>query len=161
MQRSLHTAPKLRPAWNAASLAAVRNAAPGPRNAWSEDTTVLMALLCFFAPQKLPVDLLLGGAAARRRWNREGGIETAEACHVGLAPELAGLLSDPRRLGDAFAELDLSSAVSTNPDGSHGLDGELAARIRDSIPPELGAFWRRQALILAWRAVPWKYLELP
>jgi hypothetical protein len=74
---------------------------------------------------------------------------------------LAELISDPQRLADAFSELGLSSAVSRSADGTHTADGALAARIRDSMPPELRLFWRRQALIVAWRAVPWRYLELP
>ncbi|KND92895.1 hypothetical protein TOPH_02403 [Tolypocladium ophioglossoides CBS 100239] len=72
---------------------------------------------------------------------------------------MVSLLSDTLRLGNAFHELDQSSTVSKNSDQTYILTVAIAGCIRESLSPEHLSFWREQALIVAYRAIPWKYVE--
>lgn len=81
------------------------------------------------------------------------------AVPAGLAPELYNLLSDIPRLDNAFHELNLSSAVLKNSDQTYTLDEIVASRIRERLSTENLSFYNHQALIVAYRAIPWKYIE--
>jgi hypothetical protein len=160
MCRALHTVSEAKPAWKAPSLAAVSEAILGSSHIHSEDANILLTLLSFFTTsEKIPLDLLFRGGTPRRRWTVQGEIEGVDTFHAGLAPELGSLLSDIQRLGNAFHELDLSSAVSKNSDETYTLNEAVAGRVRGSLSPELLYFWRYQALTVAYRAIPWKYIE--
>ncbi|RSL49133.1 hypothetical protein CEP53_009263 [Fusarium sp. AF-6] len=105
------------------------------------------------------MDLLSRGAAPRKRWTTLGGIEEVDAVHTGLAPELRSLLSDDKRLESVFDGLGLSSVVSRDHDQNYTLDETIASHARESVPAEDFPFWRCQALIVSYRAIPWKYIE--
>ncbi len=121
---------------------------------------MLLVLLCFLAPSaKIPLDILFSGATPRKRWNVHGEIEETDAIHAGLAPELGSLLSDIPRLSNAFHELNLLSALSKNSAQTYTLDEAVATRACKSLPPEHFSFWKRQALVVTYRAIPWKYIE--
>ena len=151
----MHTISEAEPTWKAPSLAAV----PGSIDIRSEDAKVLLILLSFLATsEKIPLDLLFRGATPRKRWNELGEIEEVDAIHAGLVPELGSLLSDIPRLNNTFHELVLSSAVSENSDQVYTVD-EAVARVHESLSPELHSFWRYHALVIAYRAIPWKYIE--
>ncbi|KAH6973893.1 hypothetical protein BKA56DRAFT_108563 [Ilyonectria sp. MPI-CAGE-AT-0026] len=156
----LHTVSDAYPAWKTPSLVAVSEAVPELGGIHSEDAKVLLVLLSFLSTSdKIPLDLLFRGAAPRKRWTAQGEIEGVDAIHTGLAPELCSLLSDMSRLGNAFHEPDLSSAVFKNDDQTYTLDKVVASRARERLSAEELSFWRRQVLIVAYRAVPWKYIE--
>ncbi|PNP78863.1 hypothetical protein FNYG_07728 [Fusarium nygamai] len=158
--RSLHTAAQAGPPWKASSIAAVSESFPGSSSGYSEDASILLAFLSVLAvSEKVPLDLLSRGAAPRRRWNMCGEIDEVDAVAAGLAPELYGLLSHSSRLSDAFHELELSSAVSKNIDETYNLDETVASRILQRLLPVNLLFFRSQALIIVYRAIPWKYLE--
>jgi hypothetical protein len=125
----------------------------------SHSANILVTLLSFLAPEKIPLDLLSRGATPRARWTVQGETERLAAFHAHLVPELRSLLSDIQRLSDAFHELDQLSAVSKNSDETYTLDDVVAGRVRESLSPELNSFWRCQALTVTYRAIPWKYIE--
>ncbi|KAG5743179.1 hypothetical protein H9Q70_014112 [Fusarium xylarioides] len=158
--RPLHTAARPESPWKASSIAAVSESFPGSSSGYSDDASILLAFLSVLAvSDKVPLDLLSRGAAPQRRWNMRGEIEEADAVATGLAPELCSLLSDSSRLNDAFYELELSSAVSKNRDDTYNVDETVASRINERLLPENLLFFRSQALIVVYRAIPWKYIE--
>lgn len=69
------------------------------------------------------------------------------------------MLCDSQRLGRAFRELGLLSAVSKHSDETYTMNEAVADHVRKSLPSELLSFWRYQALALAYRAIPCKYIE--
>jgi hypothetical protein len=146
--------------WKSPSLNAASKTLPRPSNTHSEDANILLVLLCFLATrEKIPVNLLFRGAKPQKRWNVHGQVEEMDAICAGLDSELGRLLSDIPRLSSAFNELDLSSVVSKHSDQTYTVDEAVVGRIRKGLSPELHAFWRCQALILAYRSIPWKYIE--
>ena len=150
--------PAIAPSWRYPSPAS--EAVPGSSASHSEDANTLLLLLCFLAPStKVPPDILFRGATCRKRWNVQGEIEETDAIHAGLAPEVGSLLSDIQRLSNAFHELHLSSAVSKNSDQTYTLNEAVASRVRGSLPLNHFSFWKCQALIAVYRAIPWKYTE--
>jgi hypothetical protein len=155
MSRGVHTTSH----WKAPSIAAASEALPGVGGIHSEDTKLLLVLLCFLASSEVPLDLLFRGASPRRRWNEHGEIEEADALYSGLHSELVHLLSSMAKLSNAFGELVALSAVSRNSDQTYIVDQAVLACVSDSLPPELHSFWRLQALIVVYRSIPWKYLE--
>ncbi|KAK0628691.1 hypothetical protein B0T17DRAFT_588740 [Bombardia bombarda] len=144
----------------APSLAAVSEAIPGSSEIRLEGANILLVLLSFLMTSEIiPLDLLVRGATPRRRWNAQGKIDEVDAICAGLVPELSSLLSDMPRLSNAFHELGLSSAVSKNSSQAYTVDEAVAARVRESLSPELHSFWRCQALVVAYRSISWKYIE--
>lgn len=77
-----------------------------------------------------------------------------DATTSGLSPELTGLLSDSPRLSTA-----LSTAVLKKSDQGYILDADAAKRVREGLATETLTSWKTQALIVAYRACPWKYIE--
>ncbi|KAF4417385.1 hypothetical protein FACUT_12261 [Fusarium acutatum] len=158
--RPLPTTAQAGSPWKASSIAAVSKSFPGSSSGYSDDASILLAFLSVLAvSERLPLDLLSRGAAPRKRWNSRGEIEEVDAIAAGLDPELYSLLSGSSRLSDAFQELELSSAVSKNMDETYNLDEMVASRIRERMLPENLLFFRSQALIVVYRATPWKYIE--
>ncbi|KUI67647.1 hypothetical protein VM1G_11470 [Cytospora mali] len=51
----------------------------------------------------------------------------------------------------------LSSNVSRTSNTTYKVDETIASRVRDSLPADQLSFWKTQALIITYRAVPWKY----
>lgn len=126
----------------------------------SDDANMLLVLLSFFSTsEKISLDLPFRGATPRRRWNELGEIEGVDAVRAGLAGDVGSLLSDNPRLANAFRELNQSSAVSMNTDHTYTLDEAVARRVREGVALEHLSFWRRQALIITYRAIPWRYIE--
>lgn len=139
---------------------AVLEAVPGPDGFRSDDAKVILTLLSFLSTSDpISLDLLSHGAAARKRWTTLGGIEEVDAVHAGLAPELRNLLSDGKRLESVFDGLCLSSVVSMDNDENYTLDEAVASRVREGVPAEDLPFWRCQALVVSYRAIPWKYIQ--
>jgi hypothetical protein len=89
----------------------------------------------------------------------KGEVDEIDALGTGLASELAKLLSDNQRLDNAFQELNRSSIVSKYAEDTYKLDESVSRRVRAHFSPQDDLFWTLQALIVAYRAVPWKYLE--
>ncbi|KAF4471402.1 hypothetical protein FALBO_1686 [Fusarium albosuccineum] len=148
--------------WRASALEAVSSSLFDEDSARSEDASILLVLVAFFSPcDKIPLDLLVRGSTPRKRWTTDGTIETVDAIQIGLVPELIELLANTPKLGNAFDELCQSSALLKHPDGTYHLNEDMSARIHRSLSPESLSFWRQQALIVVYRAVPWKYIEFP
>lgn len=121
----------------------------------TDDSKSLELLLSFLSPSySITHDFLLRGGSPRKRWTRDGGIEEVDATTSGLSPELTGLLSDSPRLSTA-----LSTAVLKKSDQGYILDADAAERIRQGLPTEVLASRKTQALIVAYRACPWKNIE--
>lgn len=154
--KPLQTVPEAEPDGKALSMAAVTR----PGNILSEDGNLLLILLSFLkASEKIHLDLLFRGATPRKRWNEHGEIEEVDARHACLAPELVNLLSDIQKLDDAFHELERSSTVLKDPDQTYTVNENVVDRVRGGIPQAKVSFWRCQALIVTYRAIPWKYIE--
>ncbi|KAJ4132713.1 hypothetical protein NW754_015529 [Fusarium falciforme] len=149
-------------AWRSSALEAVSSYLFDEHSSRSEDASILLVLVSFFSPyDKIPLDLLVRGSTNRRRWTADGKIETVDAIPVGLVPELAELLSDASRLSNIFEELCRVSAILKYSDDAYHLNEDMSARIHESLDPKGLSFWRQQALIVAYRAIPWKYIEFP
>ncbi|EPE06738.1 hypothetical protein F503_03165 [Ophiostoma piceae UAMH 11346] len=134
----------------------------------SDDAYILFIVLSHLAVKEpVPPVMVLRGASSRKRWTQAGEISNTEATDVGLAPELASFLSDATRLDDAFRELGRCQHVGTAEpgavrrleDGLYCIDEAAARRLSDQLSSALLTFWEGQALIVAYRAIPWKYLE--
>jgi hypothetical protein len=146
--------------WKLQSLEAVSEALPPLKGTCSEEGKILFAVISFLATgEKVPKELLIRGSSWRKRWNRYGEIKEAAAIDAGLVSELSHLLSDTVRLNDAFRELLQLSAVSEVSNDIYMIDSGVAARVRERLCSEIIAFWEAQALMVAYRAIPWKYLE--
>lgn len=142
---------------NAAEMASKTSA--GLDDSAIEDARSLGLLLSFLSPSdKITHDFLLRGGSLRKRWTPDGGIEEVDAITAGLSPELTGLLSDPPRLSNALHAL--STTVLKKSDQAYILDPEAAERIREGLSKEALASWKTLVLIVAYRACPWRYIEL-
>ncbi|KAF2633004.1 hypothetical protein BU25DRAFT_436649 [Macroventuria anomochaeta] len=114
----------------------------------SEDATILLVLFSFLSlGEEVPRDLLVRGATPRSRWTMQGEMEHIDASTCDLSSDLSSLLSDPSRTENALRTSECS------------MDQEFACRIHEALSEEQTDFWRRQALIVAYRAIHWKYLE--
>jgi hypothetical protein len=126
----------------------------------SEDAKILFMVISFLATgEKIPNDLLIRGSSRRRRWNRYGGMKEVAAIDAGLVSELSDLLSDTVRLNDAFHELLQLSAISEVSNNIYMINGDVAARVLGGLCSKIVGFWEAQALIVAYRAIPWRYIE--
>lgn len=142
--------------WKAVSEATSSKILPG---LITDDSKLLLILLCFLADSDISVDLLYFGATPRKRWTEEGGIVEMGAHYIGLMPNLERLLSDRPRISNAFNELHGMAAIAKNANGGYVLDAATRARILGTLPSPNHRPWRQQALLLTYRSVPWKYLE--
>lgn len=141
-----------------------KNAGEAPKTSPGSDGLVikrarsLALLLSFFSPSyEITHDFLRRGGSPRKRWTPDGGIEDADAIKAGLSPELTDLLSDSSRLENTLSVL--SSTVLKKSDQGYFIDAEASTRTHQDLPTEATTFWKTQALIVAYRACPWKYLE--
>ncbi|OJD20889.1 hypothetical protein ACJ73_07771 [Blastomyces percursus] len=159
MSRCLHTASSTASHWKESSMAAVSEALSESREDHSESAGLLCVLLCFLAELEVPLQLCVRGSTPRKRWNNRGDIEVMNALDAGLVPELVQALSHHTDLDNALRELRSFSAVSSKSGSTCSLDPSVSARILRSLPLEFHSFWRKQALIVAFRSIPWKYLE--
>jgi hypothetical protein len=146
--------------WKHPTLEAASKALLRSNSACSDDAKILFVVLSFFAScEKIPEDLLIRGSTSRRRWNWCGEIEEVAAIEAGLISELGSLLPDTARLNVAFHELMQLSAISEVSSHVYMIDNDIATRVHESLCPEMITFWSEQALILTYRAIPWKYIE--
>lgn len=122
-----------------------------------DDSKLLLTLISMLASSQFSLQILSLGVTPRKRWTWQGQI--AEVACAGLAPELRDLLSDVSTLRRAVNELERSSVVAKISDDRYALDVATGASVLATLPPEIRQFWRQQALIITYRAVPWKYIE--
>lgn len=158
--RALRTSTEAQPPWKLSSLAAV------PKKIFdqppSEDAGILLVLLSFLSPcNKIPLSLLSRGAAQVTRWTCRGEVGKYDAACGGLVPELVALLADSSRFFQAIRELELSSTISKVSDNCYILDAAVGSSVHQHLSPELITFWKRQAITVAARSIPWKYLKSP
>ena len=122
-------------------------------------TDVLLLFLSFLSPcDKVPL-ALFKGASPRKRWTIQGGVEDVEAAQTGLDPTLLGLLSDSSKLHNCLSKLHSASSISEHDSETISLDGGVVDRLHRSLSVEEACFWKVQALLVSYRAIPWKYLE--
>uniref|UniRef100_A0A093URQ6 Uncharacterized protein n=1 Tax=Talaromyces marneffei PM1 TaxID=1077442 RepID=A0A093URQ6_TALMA len=141
--------------WKAMSKAIAERARPGLMRT---DESLLLILLCFFN-HEVSLDVLCRGASSRQRWTRQGENENTGPSSMGLAKDLQFLLSDYTRLKIAAHELEKHSTITKNYNETYTVISVIRNHIIDQLPRQLHSFWRLQALIIAYRAVPWKHLE--
>ncbi|KAF2787055.1 hypothetical protein K505DRAFT_354071 [Melanomma pulvis-pyrius CBS 109.77] len=146
--------------WNTRSLTAMSEAVPGSSFKHSEDANTLLIVLSFFSTsEKIPLDLLPRGAAPRKRWTEQGVVVQVDAIRDGLVPELCSLLLDMPRLSEALQELESSASIVLDSKEIYTLNEAVANCVCKKLSAEHFSFWKCQALIVTYRAVPWKYLE--
>lgn len=159
--RFLHTMQEIQPVWLAPAIAASSRSAPQLSNVHNNDTHVILALLSFFAAgREVLLDHLLRAATPRMRWTAQGEAEEVDATESGLCPQLQSLLSDVSRVHNAIRELESLSVVSFA-NQSCSLSEQVASSVRENLPAEQIVFWKRQVLLITYKAIPWKHIESP
>lgn len=122
------------------------------------DTQNLRLLVPFLSPSHtLTLEFFHRGGSPRKRWTLEGGVATVDAAVAGLSSCLVSLMCDASRLERALNNL--STSVLKKSEGCYSLEEEFAGRIRDSLSASEASLWKRQALIVAYRAISWKNVE--
>lgn len=144
--------------WINSSMAAVSEACPELEQIQSEDSKILLVLLCFLGQAEIPLNLLSYGSSSRKRWSELGEIMELNALDSGLLRDLTRICLHPARLEDALSILEISSAISRS-----NKCCQVYQHIRDTIfsklPMEHHPLWKLQAFIIAYRSITWKYLE--
>ena len=139
--------------WKTISEAAASEFLPNT----TSDSKLLLILVCMLASSPFSLRLLFRGATPRKRWTEQGHI--GESTCIGLAIELKGFLLSMSRLHRAVDELECALVVVKTDDDRYILDLATQARILNVMSPKLRQFWAEQALVITYRAIPWKYLE--
>lgn len=81
------------------------------------------------------------------------GVDSDNSNLCGLEPGLVNFLSDTGRLCSAFHKLRQASAILKNSGQAYTVTDAVLARIQESMTSELYAFWRLQALIVAYKSI--------
>ncbi|KAK2600710.1 hypothetical protein N8I77_010225 [Diaporthe amygdali] len=124
----------------------------------SEDARILGLLVSFLSPfHQLTHEFLHRGGSPRKRWALDGSITEVGATTTSLSPELTRLLSDSARLSHALD--DLSTAFLKKSNQAYFLNDQAVSRIHQDLSTNALLFWKTQALIVAYRASSWKYIE--
>lgn len=140
------------------SLAIVSVVIPHLKAAGSADSARLTILLSFLADHDIPIDLLYRGSSRRKRWTEGGEIIETDPAELGLSEHLMRVCAHDR-LTNTLSELQSLSAIVRTSDSKFKLRERERQEIQERLTPSLRSFWCLQALILACRSVPWKYLE--
>lgn len=82
------------------------------------------------------------------------------ASSVGLVQDLLDLLSSEARLDGAVRALKQCSMISDDVDQHYTVNEDAVARLRNVLDPGKAQFWRQQALVIAYRAITWKYIDV-
>ena len=140
------------------SIVMASEAVTNPRDTGSADAECLMMLLAFLANQEIPTDLLYRGASPRKRWDEGGEIVGTDAAYLGLSDDLIRICS-PEKLPNTLSKLQSMSVIIWISKSNFKLVETERNVILRRLPSSTYSFWRLQALILASRSIPWKYLE--
>lgn len=149
------------PSSQSSSHSTASNIPRGPERAnnTSEDTRNLGFLLSFLSPiHEITPDFLHWGGSPRKRWTVDGDVAVVDAADAGLLSCLVSLLCDLSRLDRALD--DLANSILRKTDQYYHLDEGASSRIRDGLSTPEANLWKRQALIVSYRAIPWKHIEL-
>ncbi|KAL4889252.1 hypothetical protein BDV59DRAFT_195802 [Aspergillus ambiguus] len=137
------------------SVAVVSEVISDPTTTGSADAEPLIILLSFLADHEVSADLLCRGASPRKRWTDDGEISEMGPAELGLSDELIRICS-PNTLTRTLSEL--QSAIVWTSTSRFKLSQRERGKILKRLSPS-NSFWCLQALIVACRSVPWKYLE--
>ncbi|KAK7433678.1 hypothetical protein Landi51_13829 [Colletotrichum acutatum] len=125
-----------------------------------DDTDKLLRLSYFFASSyHVPVDMLRSGTAPRCRWSKEGDVVCRQSS---VHPHLVSFINDQTRLEDAIDKLTEKRYIEcTTTDGlkMYRLLPNGSSKALDGLDQESASYWKRQALLVSYHAIPWKYLE--
>lgn len=125
----------------------------------TKDAEKLARLVSYLSPEHgIPYSLLYRGGSPRLQWSVHGDSRAVKATHMGLSEELTNLLSNGATLRAALDSL-LATGLVHSDDDAYKLNKEVASSIRENTAACDSEFWKCQALIVASRAIPWKYLE--
>lgn len=120
------------------------------------DAEPLIILLSFLADHGVSVDLLCRGTSPRKRWTDGGEISKVDPATLGLSDDLIRSCI-PEILTRTLSRLD--SAIVWESTARFRLVQGERERTFKRLPSYLYPFWSLQALTLACRSVPWKFLE--
>ncbi|PYH93607.1 hypothetical protein BO71DRAFT_327280 [Aspergillus ellipticus CBS 707.79] len=143
---------------NSMSLAIVPVVIPHLKAARSADSVRPTILLSFLADHDIPIDLLYRGSSRRKRWTEGGEIIETDPAELGLSEHLIRVCAHDR-LTNTLSELQSLSAIVWTSNSTFQLRERERREIQERLSTSLRSFWCLQALILACRSVPWKYLE--
>ncbi|WQF76964.1 Putative tetratricopeptide-like helical domain superfamily [Colletotrichum destructivum] len=126
------------------------------------DVNILSTLSSFFAPEKeIPLDMLHRGATPRNRWSKKGDIQARDS---NVDSEVAAFLKDRNRVARALEKL-CQSGEAAKPPVAHmvpewyTISQSLRERTLAKLDGEQRKFWKEQALLVAYYALPWKNIE--
>jgi hypothetical protein len=91
----------------------------------------------------------------------QGEVEKIDAKTCNHSSDVLSLLSDAPRMETAIGMSECLSASNFSSGRTYSVKREIACGVRDALHREQTDFWMLQALIVAYRAIPWKYLEHP
>ncbi|KAK2006163.1 hypothetical protein LZ32DRAFT_544532 [Colletotrichum eremochloae] len=122
-----------------------------------DDANLLLVLASFLAPGKeIPLDLFISGAGARIRWGSDGKLTESRSL---VDAELSSVLADRPRLENAFKMLCSSGTIKKIEPDTFSVSPDTCEAILTRLDNDQRQFWKQQALIVAYRALTWKYLE--
>ncbi|KAK1990888.1 hypothetical protein LX36DRAFT_591717 [Colletotrichum falcatum] len=118
---------------------------------------LLLVLASFLAPGKeIPLDLFIRGAGARIRWGSDGKPTESRSL---VDAELSSLLADRPKLENAFKMLCSVGTIKEINSDTFSVSPDTCEAILTHLDNDQRQFWKQQALIVAYRALTWKYLE--
>ncbi|GKT54677.1 NB-ARC domain-containing protein [Colletotrichum tofieldiae] len=122
-----------------------------------DDADLLLVLASFLAPGKeIPLDLFIRGAGARTRWGSDGKPTESRSL---VDAELSSVLADRPKLENAFKMLCSVGTIKKINSDTFSVSTDVSEAILISLDNDQRQFWKQQALIVAYRALTWKYLE--
>lgn len=156
MNSPLHTkGNQVVPSQGTRSVAIASELTLDPTDTGSADAELLIILLSFLADHEVSAEFLCRGASPRKRWTDDGLISEIRPAELGLSEDLIHICS-PNTLTKTLSKL--QSAIVWTTTSRFKLRERERERILERLSPR-NPFWCLQALIVACRSVPWKYLE--
>ncbi|KAK2037723.1 hypothetical protein LZ31DRAFT_480413 [Colletotrichum somersetense] len=124
-----------------------------------DDAKLLLVLASFLAPDKeVPLDLFTRGAGARKRWGPDGQPTESKST---VDTELSSVLADRPRLENALETICSTGIIKKINPNTFSISKDVSEAVWISLDNDQRNFWKQQALLVACRALTWKYLEPP
>lgn len=127
---------------------------------------MLLRLVSLVASPRLSIHTeLLREIAYRRRWAHDGSLDTSPSLPDDLALDVAKVIGNALLFDRALLELVREGATLMDPTNNRlvtvdtSIRNTLVTEMYASAPEAELAAWKRQALIVACLAVPFKYLQ--
>jgi len=121
----------------------------------SDDSSLLLVLLCFLDVFVIQKDVLIRGGTPHKRWNKHGEIDEISPSESGINEHLIEICSDEGRLNAALEILVTASLLHANPDFQElSMTLYTRDRIIARLPDNAKICWKYQALLLVCHGFP-------